>query len=141
MLGLKCARSGARRNNSDFLVAGRQKAAKIMFFNRHDIYRPIIVHDMEIRVLAPPEVKNYIVQNESFSRSGDTYRGEGGDYVTETENKHLKSNLPPGVPSFEKWQMTSRNHKLLSNNRSSVYLKSNTKDPGEQKMLSVFIFT
>lgn len=100
MLGFKCARSGARRNSSQHLIAGRQKACKFMFLNRHDIYRPIIAHDMKMRVLAPDQIKDYISQNETFSRSGDSYRGEGGDYITETENKHLKSNLPPGVPTF-----------------------------------------
>ena len=45
---------------------------------------------MQIRVEAPPEVQEYIMKNESFSGSGNIYHGEGGDYITETENKHIK---------------------------------------------------
>ena len=139
MLGLKCYRSGVRRNSSKHLIAGRQKAATIMFFDKHDIYRPILVHDMKLRVLAPDQISTYISQNESFSRSGDQFRGEGGDYVTETENKHLKANLPPGVPNFATWQMASRNHKVLLDNRQSVYTKCCLVDPRTQKS-SVFNF-
>ena len=46
---------------------------------------------MQVRVEAPPDVQEYIMKNESFSRSGDTYHGEGGDYLTETENKQVTS--------------------------------------------------
>ena len=55
---------------------------------------------MKTRVQAPREVADYISRNESSSRSGDTLRGEGGDYVTENEHRHLKSHLPPGVPTL-----------------------------------------
>ena len=59
--------------------------------------------------------------------------------MTENEDKHLKNNLPPGVPAFEKWQLASRNHKILQQNRISVFKKSNIKDPGNQRS-SVFNF-
>ena len=40
---------------------------------------------------APPEVLNFINQQNFFSRSGDPYRGEGGgDYIMEMKNNHLK---------------------------------------------------
>ena len=70
MLECKCFRSDVRRNNSNFLLAGRQKAGKIMFFNKHDIYRSIIAHDMKYRVVAPPVVADCIAKNELFSQSG-----------------------------------------------------------------------
>ena len=54
---------------------------------------------MKICVEALAEVRNFINQNESFSRSDDSCRGEGGDYITEIENKHLKSHLSPGIPT------------------------------------------
>ena len=94
---------------------------------------------MQIRVEAPPEVQEYIMKNESFSRSGDTYRGEGGDYITETENKHIKGHLSPGVPSIAHWIKASRNHEMLQRNRGSVFEKSSLKDPNLQES-SIFRF-
>ena len=63
MLGLKCFHSGVWRNNSNFPLAGRQKAGK-MFFNKHNIHRSIIAHDMKCRVVAPPVVADCIAKNE-----------------------------------------------------------------------------
>ena len=51
--------------------------------------------------------------NESFECYGDHFRGEGGDYVTETENKHVKSHLSPGVPTLNSWVVASKNHKTF----------------------------
>ena len=107
--------------------------------SKHDIYRPILHHDMKIRTLAPPEIRSYIEENESFSRSGDSFRGEGGDYIIETENKHLKSNLPPGVPKFSSWVMASRIHEKMQANRNAVFEKACFKDPGKQQS-SIFNF-
>ena len=53
------------------------------------------------------------MKNESFSRSGDTYRGEEGDYIIETENKHIKGHLNPGVPYIAHWIKASINHEML----------------------------
>ena len=54
---------------------------------------------MKINIEAPLEVQEYIIKNESFSRSCNTYCGEVGDYITKTENKHTKEHLSPGVPN------------------------------------------
>ena len=78
-----------------------------MFFNKHNIYRSIITNDMKCRVVAPPVAADCIAKNELFSQSGCSLRGDGGDYITENKNKYLKQNLPPGVPSFEKWKIAS----------------------------------
>ena len=56
---------------------------------------------MQIQIEAPEEIKTFISRNESYSRSGDPSKGEGGDYVTENENRHLKSHLSPGLPSLK----------------------------------------
>ena len=74
-----------------------------MFIGNHVIYGDLLINDMKIRVEAPPEVQKYIEDNEAFSRSGDPNRGEGGDYITENENRHLKSHLSPGyhIPHFK----------------------------------------
>ena len=90
-----------KRNNSSQASAGKQKVSPIMFWNYH-IYKSLIVNDLKIRVQAPKEVAGYISRNESFSRSVDTLCGEGGDYVTENKNRHLKSHLPPRVPILQR---------------------------------------
>ena len=119
-------------------MAGWQKAAPIMFIGKH-IYKSVILNDMKLHVEAPAEVCNLINQNESFSRSGDPCRGEGGDYITETENKHLKSYLPPGVPTVNSWIKASRNHAILTKNRDAVFTKASLKDPGSSES-SIFKF-
>ena len=75
-------------------------------------YRDIIVNDMQIRVEAPDDINKFIARNESFSVSGHNCRGEGGDFITEIENKHLKSHLPPGVPTLKHWVEAARNHEV-----------------------------
>ena len=47
MLGLKCWRLSARRNDCEQLTAGGQKSCKVMFFNQHDKYQHIKIHDMK----------------------------------------------------------------------------------------------
>ena len=69
------------------------------------------------------------MKNESFSRSGDTYCGEEGDYIIETENRHIKGHLNPGVPCIAHWIKASRNHEMLQQNCCSVFEKSSLKDP------------
>ena len=83
--------------NSDHAIAGRQAVVPLIFIENHLIYQNLIVNDMQIRVEAFPKVQEYIMKNESFSRSGDTYRGVEGDYISETENKHVKGHLGPGI--------------------------------------------
>ena len=129
LLGMKCYRSGIRKNNSEFALAGRQKVAPLMYINEHRIYHDLLHNDMRIRVQAPKEIKEYIERNESFSRSGDETRGEGGDYITENENKHLKSHLPPGVPTLQSWRQAARNHQVLTDNRANVYERLRSTDP------------
>ena len=60
LLGLKCFRAGVRKNNSDYMLAGRQKAAPIMFIGKHVIYKSLIVNDMKLRAEAPEELQEYL---------------------------------------------------------------------------------
>ena len=140
LLGMKCYRADIRLNNSTFALCGKQKVTPIMFTGKHDTYQPLIMNDMRIRVEAPTEVKLYIKHNESFDRYGDHFRGECGDYVTEIENKYLKSHLSPEVPTLNSWVVASRNHKTLKSNRDAVFKKAKLKDPGLQQS-SIFKFS
>ena len=91
-----------------------------MFINNHVIYRDLIINDMQIQIEAPEEIKTFISRNESYSRSGDPSKGEGGNYVTENENRYLKSHLSPGLPSLKNWQEAARNHNIFTKNREIV---------------------
>ena len=64
--------------NSGHAIAEHQAVAPLMFIGNHLIYQTLVINDMQVRVEAPPEVQEYIMKNESFSGSGNTYHGEGG---------------------------------------------------------------
>ena len=87
---------------------------------------------MKERLEAPKEVYDFITGKESFLRSGDEYRGEGGDYITENENKYIKGHLGPAVPTLQHWIRASRNHEKLQANRATVFERAGLKDPGLQ---------
>ena len=139
LLGLKCFRAGIRRNNSLFALAGHQKVAPVMFTGNHMTYCDIIVNNMQIRVEAPNDINKFIARNESFSTSGDNCRVEGGDYITEIENKHLKSHLPPGVPTLKHWVEPAHNHEVLKKNRDMLFERLNINDPSKEES-SIFKF-
>ena len=61
------------------------------------------------------------------------YCDEGGDFTTETETKHIKGHLSPGVPSIVQSVKASRNQEMLQRNSHSVFEKLNLKDPNLQK--------
>ena len=94
-------------------MARRQAIAPLMFIGNHLIYQTILSNDMKERLECPKEVYDFITGNESFSRSGNEYRGEGGDFITENENKHIKGHLGSGVPTLQHWIRASRNHEKL----------------------------
>ena len=58
--------------------------------------------------------------------------GEGGDYVTENENRHLKSHLSPSVPSLKNWQEAARNHNILTKNREMLFKRLSITDPSSE---------
>ena len=45
---------------------------------------------MKEQLEVPKEVYDFITGKKSFSRSGDEYRGEGGDYIIEMRISILK---------------------------------------------------
>ena len=100
MFGLKHFHSGIRGGNSDYAFVGRQKTTHVMFFNKHDIYCSFLYNDMKVHVLAPPPVEYYLKNNEAFFRIRNPFREKEGNYITETEYKHLKNNLCSGMPTF-----------------------------------------
>ena len=102
-LGLICYRVGIMHNNSQDAMARGQAVTPLMLIGNHLIYQTILLNDMKERPETPKEVFEFITGNKSFSRSGNEYRGEDGDYITENENKHIKWHLGPGVPTLQYW--------------------------------------
>lgn len=128
----KLFRGGVRKNNSSSMLAGRQALCPLMYAGKHPIYQKILYNDMVVRVCAPEILKEYICRNESFSATGDSTKGEGGDYLTEGENRGLKSHLPPGKPTLELWQQSSRCHSKLQVIRQNVFCNAHIQDPGTE---------
>ena len=96
LLAVSVMRAGVRRNNSQAMLAGRQKVAPLFFIGPHHTYQRLIVRDMVQRAQLPPKLKQYVDDRTAFSVSGDPTRGEGGDFVLEGKNRQTKSWLPPG---------------------------------------------
>ena len=94
---------------------------------------------MQIRVEAPDDINKFIARNESFSVPGDNCRREGGDYITKIENKHLKSHLPPGLPTLKHWVEVAHNHEVLKKNHDMLLERLNINDPGKEES-SIFKF-
>ena len=101
-------RSGVRRNNSEVLLAARTKFSPLFYGLNMTNYQEIDYRDIKMRLLAPPEIQNYLNENDSFSTSGHKSKGEGGDFVLENKNKSMKSLIPSGVPSEDVWLRACR---------------------------------
>lgn len=79
-------------------------------------------------------------KNESLNESGVNLHGEGRYYINEVENKHLKSNLSPGLPILSIWLNVSRNYDVLTKNGKAVFQKAGMQDPSQQES-SMFKFS
>lgn len=136
-LGLKCFRSGIRKNNSQYSLAGRQIASLVFFMGKHRIYQRLLCRDLAMRSSAPRLVNDYLEATESYTISGDHTKGEGGDYITENQNKILKKHLPPGVPTLNSWQTASRCDENLRKIRESLFHRLDMKDPGNEDTVTL----
>ena len=106
-------RAAVRRNNSEVLLAARTKFSSMFYGFNMTSYQEIDYRDLKMRLLAPPEIQNYIGDNESFSTSGHASKGEGGDFVLENRNKRIKSLIPKGVPTEDVWLQACRSFDTL----------------------------
>lgn len=130
---MKCFRSGTRRNNSEFMLCGRQIAVPLFFIKRHTIYQSLVCNDMAYRLTSPESVKEYMEKHETFSMTGDFFRAEGGDYVTENVNRSIKNQLPPRVPTVQNWVTASSCFSRLEKIRTSVFERSGMNEPCSER--------
>ncbi len=93
-----------------------------IYFDKFDFrYQEIFARDLIMRLKAPEGVLNFLAKNESFSLSGDTSKGQGGDAIEEEANKAIKHYLPDGIPTFSIWQKVCRNIAMLEEVRHSLH--------------------
>jgi hypothetical protein len=109
IFALHLFRAGVRKNNSDVILAGRIKFSNLFFGVHMTTYQEIEYYDLKSRVLSPAPVNDFRRATESFAPSGNHSKGEGGDFVLESNNKRMKSWMPPGVPNEARWQRVTRN--------------------------------
>ena len=72
-------------------------------------YMEIILRFHNMLKKAPPEILKYVSQNIMCSQSGHPTKAEGGDFILESVNKKIKSWMPPGVPTEDRWIRVCRN--------------------------------
>ena len=109
LFALSVFRCGVRRNNQDFMLAGRSVVTDLFYGFNCTMYQEIEFKDIMARSLAPQEIKQFMSANESFSVSGHPSKGEGGDFLLESFNRRTKRWLPPGLPTEEHWLKVCRN--------------------------------
>ena len=109
LLALFVFRCGVRRNNQDFMLAGRSVVTDLFYGFNCTMYQEIEFKDIMARSLAPQEIKQFMSANESFNVSGHPSKGEGGDFLLESFNRRTKRWLPPGLPTEEHWLKVCRN--------------------------------
>jgi hypothetical protein len=112
-LALYVFRAGVRRNNSDAILASRAVFSPLFFGLNMPFYMETYIRDSMIRVQCPSAVQEFIETNESYSVSGNPNKGEGGDFVLENINRKIKSVMPPGLPSDDRWTTVCRNIERL----------------------------
>ena len=65
-------------------------------------------------------LQNYLSARESFSVSGKENAGQGGDFLHEEPNKHIKSLLLSVMPTEDVWRKICRNLQDLEELRDSI---------------------
>ena len=88
-----------RNNHSDMVIEARTQFAPLFYSFLHPKYQQLHLRDLWQRVQMPQEIKEYISTSESFSVSGREHSGQGGDFVHEELNKHIKALLPQIMPT------------------------------------------
>ena len=109
ILALFVFRCGVRRNNKNFILAGKSKFTSLFYGFNMTTYQEIEYRDLRARVLAPHQLRSFLSENEAFSVTGHMSKGEGGDFVLEAWNKRIKRLLPPGLPDESDWVRVCKN--------------------------------
>ena len=60
-------RSGVRRNNFEFIAAGKCQLMKLFFITGMKNYQKLIINDINTFIRAPPEIKKFLQDTQSFT--------------------------------------------------------------------------
>lgn len=109
MFALDLFRSSVRRANFDIMSVCLHKFSQLFYGLNMTTYMEITIRVDHLLQSAPPEVLQFIKDNICLSQSGHPSKGEGGDFILESVNKKIKSWMPPGVPTEQRWLRVCRN--------------------------------
>ncbi|XP_062594161.1 uncharacterized protein LOC134255654 [Saccostrea cucullata] len=119
-LSLHVFRAGVRRNNTSAIRTALFKFAPLFFGFSMPFYIETFIRDSFFRIQCPPEIRNFIENNESFSISGNCSKGEGGDFILESKNRKTKMWMPGGLPDEKTWLPVCRNIDRLEKVRDNM---------------------
>ena len=102
-------RAGVRKNNSAAIRCALDQFAPLFFGMHMPFYMETYIRDSFVRLQCPPELFEFIQNNESYSISGDETKGEGGDFILEAFNRRTKMFMGPGLPTERRWSTVCRN--------------------------------
>ena len=105
-------RIGVRRNNSEFIQCGRIKFSPLFCLMHSPKYTDIQLKQSMIRSKCPPQILDFLGNNESFLNSSHPSRHEGADYCLENVNKdasgprrtHLPEPMLDPHPNLVRWE-------------------------------------
>lgn len=134
LLSFHLYNEAVRKNNSENIMAARTTFAPLFYIGHHPKYQLLLTRDLVERVNYDEPVKTYVRNTESFTASGDTKKGQGGDFIHEEVNKKVKSFLPPtGIPTQDTWKNIIRKCKKLEEMKKHVLASSGFSDEKQKK--------
>ena len=101
-------------------MAASVQFAPLFFSFQHPKNQQLYLRDIWLRVQMTGILQNYLSARESFSVSGKENAGQGGDFLHEEPNKHIKSLLLSVMPTKDIWRKICRNLQDLEELRDSI---------------------
>ena len=109
LFALTLFRSSVRRSNFIFLSVAMHKLSPLFYGLNMTSYMEITLRFENMLKKTPTEIQKFISQTITCSQSGHQSKAEGGDFILEAVNKKVKSWMPPGVPTEDRWIRVCRN--------------------------------
>ena len=116
-------RSSVRRGNFNLLSVALHKLTVLFYGLNMTSYMEITLRYENILKKAPQEIKTFISKTITCSQSGHPSKAEGGDFILESVNKKVKSWMPPGVPTEDRWMRVCRNLPSMDNIKRNLEQK------------------
>ena len=136
LFAMNLCRSSVRRRNFVLLSVALHKLSTLFYGLNMTSYLEITLRYENILKKAPPEIKTFITENIACSQSDHPSKTEGGDFILESVNKKIKSWMPPGVPTEDRWMRVCRN--LPSMDCIKLTLQQKLGEGGEQALNPYF---